>query len=1072
MRNPPWRTLLLAVAVAVVLIPETLADRETDDSRPFVREFAGRPFRFRLGFECTDTTDGVMVAAVEPTDDSSPFRSHSLAPGNVIVSIGGIPLRKAADLREKVLPTLEPFSTTTIEIVRGGLTIKQALIPTGFIAFHEDDGKEPVVSIDCKVPQSPERKIPSSAAAAQAEGAINVLRKAILDPATGDIEFLGTYDPRFLTGPIPYKDLLKTALSQPKPWLSIKRFHTTEEQQREFAREHYRLMPDSSNAESLFMFQNERANYCIAKLYGLPAAAREQQQLIRLASREYGLIAEEFIRVHNFFHVHSDGTALPGDVVDIVAKALRHTGYGDTAEAWILYGRDASPEAYRTALRRLGHNEGDLPGPLRVQALFALLGSYRQVSKEAWTEAVRTNSNMLNFWPSPLPDRWQSMVSAVHKGTIQTASLVMALELGILPRIAGDTERDLYATSMAGVRIASPAVIGTNSREGHIETNLPRDAQLTRIMYEADFCLKTLDTDENLYGKAHPHSQHLPWEAIGYRMWWEPKQVPLEVTPDRRVAAFGDVEMLVQFEPGEEKPIGPDEAELRWVASRKGNEREVLVSEYYSVVSRELDDFAKTRPAFHELREASKVIALARWIIQSKARIRLDTIEQTRWIPPAFATSPRFGSLHFYCQLAELAPEILSSGGVNLQDQGWASIATDVHEQVPLPQALVQSNDLGQSAVAAAIGGDLEQARGLAELSAQAMLGPLTNAPLQGMKRVGQPQVGQPQVEVRRSVSPSTARAHAELAGLIMREVDGMRAGTVSRQSGTATLERIQRAYRSIAAAPAGGAAIDMRSVAAGHQSMGSPKANPRAGVVSPRLVAVPTVGLARLGSPAGEPGRKSSEDPMFIRLSTPFMISMTEVTQKQFRDVMGTSPWSGRPRVRMGDDFPATWVTWPDAVAFCDKLTVQLRSAGDLPENERFRLPTEAEWEVACRGGSMFAFCYGDDASRLGKYAWFQGNAQEGGEPFAHLVGTKLPNSWGLFDMHGNVLEWCADWYDGSYAGGVNPTGPSTGSRRVCRGGSWGHAASDCRSASRFALPPDERSEFVGFRVVRAARE
>ena len=253
---------------------------------------------------------------------------------------------------------------------------------------------------------------------------------------------------------------------------------------------------------------------------------------------------------------------------------------------------------------------------------------------------------------------------------------------------------------------------------------------------------------------------------------------------------------------------------------------------------------------------------------------------------------------------------------------------------------------------------------------------------------------------------------------------------------------------------------------------MGSPKTSRRAGVVSPRLVAVPPVGLARLGSPAGEPGRKSAEDPVFIRLWTPFMISMTEVTQKQFRDVMGTSPWSGRPRVRMGDDFPATWVTWHDAVAFCDKLTVQLRSAGDLPENERFRLPTEAEWEVACRGGSMFAFCYGDDASRLGKYAWFQGNAQQAGEPFAHLVGTKRPNSWGLFDMHGNVLEWCADWYDGSYAGGVNPTGPSSGSRRVCRGGSWGHAASDCHSASRFSLPPDERSEFVGFRVVRAARE
>jgi formylglycine-generating enzyme required for sulfatase activity len=215
-----------------------------------------------------------------------------------------------------------------------------------------------------------------------------------------------------------------------------------------------------------------------------------------------------------------------------------------------------------------------------------------------------------------------------------------------------------------------------------------------------------------------------------------------------------------------------------------------------------------------------------------------------------------------------------------------------------------------------------------------------------------------------------------------------------------------------------------------------------------------------------------NSEEIVFVELSNAFMISMTEVTQKQYRDVMGTSPWSGKSRVRMGDSFPATWVSWHDAIAFCDRLTAQRHATGDLPDNERFRLPTEAEWEVACRGGSLFAFCYGNDESRLGKYAWFQGNAMQGTEPFAHQVGTKLPNSWGLFDMHGNVLEWCADWHEALYTGGVNPKGPATGSQRACRGGSWGHAASNCRSASRYALPPDERNEFVGFRVVRAPRE
>jgi len=1044
------------IFLASLPAPRSSAEQPASPAGTPLHQFEGRPFRFHLGFECTDTPDGVAVAAVEPFD-SSRFRPQSLRPGDRIVSIGGTPLRKAADLQEQVLPALTPFRPVDIEVLRGRLTIKLPLVPIGFTALEleKEGGGDQSPQLPFELPQAIQRELPPSVAAARAEGTINVLTRVILDPATGDIEFLGRYDPRFPTGGIPYQDLLKTALAHPQPWLSLDPQHISVA--------YAALWPTVPLLRAtLSPSQTTSASYSIAAVFGHPGYAGERQQFIRTAAAQYGLTTAEYVGVHNFLHVESDGTVWPDDIVDLVAKAIRHAGYGDTAEAWVSYARGATPAAYRGVLSRCGRQEGDSPGSLRVQALFALLGSYRQITKAAWQKVPATTTRWDLLLP-PLPESWKSMVRAVEQDEIPEAALVAALERSILPRITEDTETDLFASS-----IGSIIFFGTGGRRQHISTNVPRDSQLSRIMFEADFCFKTLTSWGELFAKAHPLSQVRP-TVTGYRMWWEPKQAPLEVSADRRVVTFGPVEMAAKCEPGGHKPVGPDTATMQFVPYRnlQHSDARALLEEYFSLVGRDLDDFAETRPSFHELREAAKVIAVAQWMIRNKVRINVDTLEQTRWIPPAFVTTPTRTKIHFSIQRTELAPELLggASGGVTFDTgPGWAPMTTDQRTEAELPQALVESNALGQAAATAAIEGRLEQARELAELSAQAMLGPLTENQLAGIGPLPRPSGG-----VRWSASPATARAQAELARAIMHQVDGVRTGAVSRESAVASLEPIRKAYRAIAESPTG---EETRRVVTNLEPTAGRRAGRGPRGVSIRLVAVPSVGRALLGSPPREAGRKKSEEPAFIQLSTPFMISMTEITQKQFRDVMGTSPWTGKRGVRTGDDFPATWVTWPEAVAFCGKLTDQLHGTGELPESEQFRLPTEAEWETACRGGAYFAYCYGDDASLLGRYAWFQKNAQQGGEPFAHRVGTKLPNNWGLYDMHGNVLEWCQDWYAGSYGEGDVMKGPATGSRRVCRGGSWGHAAADCRSASRFALPPSECNEFVGFRVVRARRE
>jgi formylglycine-generating enzyme required for sulfatase activity len=189
----------------------------------------------------------------------------------------------------------------------------------------------------------------------------------------------------------------------------------------------------------------------------------------------------------------------------------------------------------------------------------------------------------------------------------------------------------------------------------------------------------------------------------------------------------------------------------------------------------------------------------------------------------------------------------------------------------------------------------------------------------------------------------------------------------------------------------------------------------------------------------------------------------------------MGTNPSQfsgiqthGYPTGDFGTDLsrPVELVSWNDAAAYCAAFTKQERAAGRIPLNCIYRLPTEAEWEYACRAWTSTRFSYGDDPGMVNftKYGWFTENSSN----TTHAVGQKLPNPWGLYDIHGNVWEWCLDWY-GKYPGGsaVNPTGPATGSNRVVRGGNMSFVADTARSASRFAFPPNYISFNLGFRIV-----
>ncbi|MBI5091953.1 MAG: SUMF1/EgtB/PvdO family nonheme iron enzyme [Candidatus Hydrogenedentes bacterium] len=230
-------------------------------------------------------------------------------------------------------------------------------------------------------------------------------------------------------------------------------------------------------------------------------------------------------------------------------------------------------------------------------------------------------------------------------------------------------------------------------------------------------------------------------------------------------------------------------------------------------------------------------------------------------------------------------------------------------------------------------------------------------------------------------------------------------------------------------------------------------------------LTSIP-LGNFTMGAYSGEQGSAVDELPQHqVTLSSGFWIGTYEVTKAQWVAVMGTIPWSGQASVLDEPDSAAIYISWSDAQAFLSAL--------NKLTGKSFRLPSEAEWEYVCRAGTTTRFYWGDDpdCSEIDNYAWYYSNTAGVGKNYAHLVGQKFPNAWGLYDMSGNVWEWCQDWYHGGYGGapadGSAWEAPIT-SYHVQRGGGWSYGSGeDSRSAIRAYWNPIDRYPNFGFRVV-----
>lgn len=226
------------------------------------------------------------------------------------------------------------------------------------------------------------------------------------------------------------------------------------------------------------------------------------------------------------------------------------------------------------------------------------------------------------------------------------------------------------------------------------------------------------------------------------------------------------------------------------------------------------------------------------------------------------------------------------------------------------------------------------------------------------------------------------------------------------------------------------------------------------------KLVRIPS-GKFTMGLPMSESGRDKKDGAQrIVKITKPFYMGIYEVTQEQYQEIMGKNPSNFK-----GAKNPVEKVSWNEAVAFCEALSKKAGPSKGLPAGMTVRLPSEAEWEYACHAGTTTRFSFGDSDTKLDEFAWYTSNS----ESKTHPVGQKKCNAWGLYDMYGNVWEWCSDWFNDSSANAdtLDPKGPNSGSYRVLRGGSWSYSPWICRSAFRSRDNPDNRYNNIGFRIV-----
>ena len=642
---------------------------------------------------------GVAVVAVS---DYSPAKAAGVKVDDVLLSIDGVAVRSAQAFRavKNAFPLYSPLKLT---LRRAGALVATEIRLSGIIPLEVKPVRNEFI-----IPAVPPP--PADPSAPADLDRINVLDQIIRDPVSGRMAVLGHYDPRFNTGPIPYLDLLKTALAYPQPKLDLE-------------------SPIISNK----VVAHTRTWSWSGKefILGHPDLELERQLLIRLWAGACGLRPEELVALYNYTQFGPAQVVPDPAIRAIEGKILASLGYADAAQAFARVNQGGAGAADQ-ALQLLGPGAAAQAGPARAgedpaaargrrvaEVYLAILDRIHvsevtvanlrdDLDKDrcTWEEAVlKAQGYLLPRWPDH--DRREQVLAAINKLRLSEAA-TRALTQDPLP-----SSRDVVITPLY----------------------LDRASQLTRILYEADYSLKSMKVMPQLFWDI-PGSMSEQEYSIGkgittdvfdllanameIHYWLEPKRVEMTLSPDRKVISFGtalmDHKSEVLFNPGQ-SPGGADKVHYYddWCAA--------MMSRY--------DDYAHILPALHKVREAAKVIALANWLIEARAVVDFSGVHQEPWEHPD-KVDGFWRSEFLYLESKDAESGYTSftghaglTGGVTFRKSNWTQMTPAPQGETAVASQLTVSAGLGQQAALAARNGDLEQARHLAELSAQAMTGRL-----------------------------------------------------------------------------------------------------------------------------------------------------------------------------------------------------------------------------------------------------------------------------------------------------------------------------------------------------------
>ena len=655
------------------------------------------PYATTWGFKGKYTTDnGILLTQITPR---SPAEEAGLKTGDVIIALNSAVLKGASDFDRP------PYVPVKLLVRREGAETEKIILPEGIVKLKVYDLDQRFL-----IPGVPEPETPKAVSAIEVLDFINVLDRVVLDPQSGRVAVIGHYDQAYNTGNIPYLDLLKTAMANPAPILNL---HETPETKK--------AMIESGNKVASDLPR------MVDAVRGHPDFERERQLLIREMAKGYGLTPQEYADWYNYVKlVDKKEVFPPKHIREIQRRVFSNLGYPEVAQALELLPENTS-EAAAKALQILGRDaeaqavmdkyradSGRMHDELMVAACLAIPQSADIVTAK--------ELEPLREWYVNKKVSWEVIVKNVQN-----------LLMPYTPKNGDKIRSNLMTLAFTRIFLSPKSVQfleGLPTPYVYIEPiDLDGHSQLARIMYEADYALKSLSVMPELFQHIpgslsrmeyqNKHGMFFEGSTIHYHQWLEPRMVGMEISPDHRVVRFTSSHMRYLFADNSRYWKAPPNEKLeRGFADWCGH-----FMDHY-------DTYAGVLPAFHKLREAAKVLALAKLLIAGNIPIDLKAVTQEKWDTPEKVEAYWVLSQGIYTN-GKHATIRAFEGGVSFKTrQNWTQMTPSATTTTEASAQLSLSASIGQQAVKAATAGNLEQARHLAELSAQAMTGRLSKADL------------------------------------------------------------------------------------------------------------------------------------------------------------------------------------------------------------------------------------------------------------------------------------------------------------------------------------------------------